>query len=166
MKVIAIVVWSLGKGPSFQGSTLGRVLDTVRLDNPLSTRFAEQRGSVGDDPNGRVGRRCVPRARTRFVAFRLRASIRRRFQERGRSDRPYRSRSSGSRIAIRIDRVERSLLGRLDLLIAPAISSSVRPASNEAADAGTPEDRDLHPMCTLREQTSRRPRVANARKYL
>ena len=46
---------------------------------------------------------------TRFLAFRLRASIRRRFQERGRSGRPYRSRWSRSRIAIRIDRVERSL---------------------------------------------------------
>ena len=63
-------------------------------------------------------------------------------------------------------RVEQSLLGRLDLMIAPAISSSVRPASNEAADAGTREDRDLHPMCTLREQTSRRPHVAEASKSL
>ena len=114
-------------------------------------------------PNGRVGR-CVPKARTRFLAVRLRTSIRRRFQERGRSGRPYRSRSSRFRIAIQIVRVERSLLGRFDLMIAPAISSSVRPASNEAADAGTPEDRNLHPMCTLREQTSRRPHVADASK--
>ena len=63
-------------------------------------------------------------------------------------------------------RVEQSLLGGLGLMIAPAISSSVRPGSNEAADAGTPEDRDLHPMCTLREQASRRLHVAEPRKSL
>ena len=40
------------------------------------------------------------------------------------------------------------------------------PASREAADAETREDRDLHPICTLREQTPRRPRLVCARKSL
>ena len=38
------------------------------------------------------------------------------------------------------------VLGRLDLMFARAMSRSVRSASKEAADPGTPQDRDLHPI--------------------
>ena len=58
------------------------------------------------------------------------------------------------------------LLGRLDLMIGRAMLGSLRSASKEAADAGTPEDRDLHPMCTLREQTPRKKNPAGARKHM
>ena len=66
----------------------------------------------------------------------------------------------GPRIAIRIVRVERSVLGRLDLMIAPAISSSARQASNDARGSGSA------PYVHLREQTSRRPHVEQSRKPL
>ena len=52
------------------------------------------------------------------------------------------------------------------LMIARGMGSSVRPASKEAAHAQTPRDRDLHPMCTLREQTPRKQNPKCARKYL
>ena len=41
-----------------------------------------------------------------------------------------------------------------------------RAPGREVADAETPMDRDLHPMCTLREQTPRRTGLVFARKSL
>ena len=71
-----------------------------------------------------------------------------------------------ARSAIPFIRVEPPLLGRLGLMIGRAMLGSLRSASKEAADAGTPEDRDLHPMCTLREQTPRKKNPDCARKYM
>ena len=49
--------------------------------------------------------------------------------QRGRSVRRCRSRSSRSRITIQLVRVEQSLVGRLDLMVARAMSSSVCPGA-------------------------------------
>ena len=38
--------------------------------------------------------------------------------------------------------------------------------SREVADAQTPRDQDLHPMCTLREQTPWKQNPVCSRKYL
>ena len=64
---------------------------------------------------------------------------------RGRSGRSGRSRPSRSRVAIQLVWFERFLLGRLDLMIARGISSSVRSASREAAEP----DRHRIGICTL-----------------
>ena len=138
---------------------------------PLSMPCAEQLRSVGDvrrgSSNGRAGRRSVPWSRTPFLALPLRASTRQQFQD------PWpiqavctEARSSRSRIAIQLVRVERSRLGppRPDESLGRSRRQRARQAWSRRC--WNPRDRDLHPICTLCGQTPRRLHLMCVRKYL
>ena len=90
--------------PSFKGTRCAESStawgQAARIKAARSNLGASE--TLGEDPNGRPGGGLCRGPRTPFLALPLRASTSQQFQERGRSCRPCRSRSSRSRIAIRL----------------------------------------------------------------